>query len=880
MDVIGGMKRLFHIESPPPRPVMPFSVLFKKFKSVLERNNRILELMADMGDKLGGDYVFDRQYVVDISEKISDLVFKLISDLCVMSQCQNVDLFIAFERIQYEIQEELAGRRALPMTRPAILLDELNGDFSDEAGNKFANLGDIRNILGLPTMDGFVITTKAFFDFMRANGLPAYIEHSLASWDGKDERAFEAMCHDVRNRILKGTIPRHIVPNINAMMDVLNARIQGRPAMFAVRSSAWDEDGESSFAGQYESVLNVPRKEILDAYRRVVAGAYSPEAWRYRLHRGYRENETAMAVGCQLMAEPEVSGAMYTYAPLPQEREAMVISAAWGLGPAVVEGIAESDTFFLDRHPPHTVLSSEAGHKASRMAPNPEGGTVWVEVPEHLRDAPCLSADQIQKLARAAMMIERYYRRPQDVEWAFDGTGNLFILQSRPLNVRPNRPERHRLYIDQATRSAKVIFSGRGSVVQGGVASGEVYVARSDEDLKDFPYGAILVATYTSPKYSRVMRKARGILTDVGSPTGHMATLAREYRIPAVVDTGVATKVLKTGDEVTLDASQNVVYEGTVRELSQFEITQEEVFEESYEYRLLRRLFRKVSPLNLVDPHSEGFKATRCRTFHDITRFIHEKAVEQLINLSDDFQRSQERLPLRLQSTIPLGLMVIDIDDGTNVRHDKRSITEDQIVSTPMKAFLEGLTKSGMWETDPVSVDLGSFMSSFTRTFSASLADPKTVGRNLAVISKQYMNLHLRLGYHFNILDAFIGDVLNDNYIYFRFLGGVSDFTRRSRRARFIAEVMECHDFRVEVHGDLIVGRLKKLSKERMIAHMKVLGGLVGYTRQLDVSMSSDAQIDIHLADFMRRIQIIKEASDDVPMCQLRAEDADSHPGR
>jgi pyruvate,water dikinase len=664
------------------------------------------------------------------------------------------------------------------------------------------------------------------------------------------------------------------------MLDILRTRGHGDPAMFAVRSSAWGEDSEFSFAGQYESVLNVPRKGIADAYRRVIAGAYTPEAWRYRLHRGYREDETAMAVGCQLMAQAEVSGAMYTYAPLPLEKEAMVISAAWGLGPAVVGGVAESDTFFLDRHPPHVVLSAETGHKVSKLVTDPGGGTVWVEVEEHLRDTPCLPAEYIQRLAQAAMRIERYYRHPQDVEWAFDREGNLCILQSRPLNVRPNRPEHHRLYIDLATRSAQVIFSGRGSVVQGGVASGKVYVAHGDDDLKDFPYGAILVAHYTSPKYSRIMRKARGILTDIGSPTGHMATLAREYRIPTVVDTLIATQVLKTGDEVTLDASQNVVYEGTLRELSQFEITQEDVFEESYEYRLLRRLFKKVSPLNLVDAHGEGFKAARCRTFHDITRFIHERAVEKLIDLSENFQGYHERTPKRLHSAIPLGLMVIDIDNGTSALPEAKSVTVDQIVSTPMKALLQGLSESDMWETDPVSVDLGSFMSSFTRTFSSSLASPEKIGRNLAIISKQYMNLNLRLGYHFNMLDAYIGDVLNDNYIYFRFLGGVSDSTRRSRRARFIAEVMERHDFRVEVHGDLIVGRLKKLSKERMVAAMKVLGGLVGYTRQLDISMSNDTQIGLHLAEFMKRIQTLTEVSHDVPVCELRTKDADSNPGR
>lgn len=879
MNLAHGLKGLFSFRSPP-KPALPFSVLFKKFRSILERNNLILELMADMGDKLGGEYIFDRQYVLDISERIGDLVFKLISDLCVMTQSENVELFISFERIQHEIQEELAGRRAFPMTRPAVLLDELNGDLNEEVGNKFANLGDIRNTLELPTMEGFVLTTRAFFDFMQANGLLTHIENCLAKVDLKNEAAFEAMCEDVRGRILKAPIPRHIVSSIKEMLNILGDRQKGKPLAFAVRSSAWGEDSEFSFAGQYESVLNVPRDRIPEAYRRVIAGAYAPEAWRYRLHRGYRESETAMAVGCQLMVDAEVSGAMYTYAPLPLEQEAIMISAAWGLGPAVVEGVAESDTFVLDRLPPHRVLSTETGHKTNKLIMKQGGGTAWTDVPANLHDTRCLSDDDIRRLAEAAIIIERYYRRPQDVEWAFDREGNLYILQSRPLNVRPNQPELHRLYIDNATLSALVLFSGQGTVVQEGVASGKVYVSHGDDDLKDFPYGAILVARYTSPKYSRIMRKARGIITDVGSATGHMAALAREFRVPAIVDTGVATKVLKTGDEVTLDAGRNVVYEGTVKELSQFEITQEEVFEESYEYRLLKRILKKVNPLSMVDPHSEQFKAARCQTFHDITRFVHEKAVERLIDLSENYRRHHDRVPKRLETAIPLGLVIIDIDKGTSALPEARSVTFEQIESVPMKALLQGLSESGMWETNPVAIDLGSMMSSFTRTFSSSLAGPEDIGRNLAVISNNYMNLHLRLGYHFNILDAYIGDELNDNYIYFRFLGGVSNLVRRSRRARFIAEVMEIYDFRVEVHGDLIVGRLKKMSKDMMVARMKVLGGLIGYTRQLDVSMISDEQIDLHLAEFTQRIQVFTEVSNDAPKCELRPKDTDSHPGR
>lgn len=868
MDIVRGLKKFFSFRSSS-NPVLPFSVLFKKFRSILERNNLILELMADMGDKLGGEYIFDSQYVIDITGKISDLVFKLISDLCVMTQNEIVELFIVFERIQFEIQEELAGRRAVPVTKPVLLLDELNSDLSEEAGNKFANLGDIRNTLELPTMDGFVVTTRAFFDFMEANGLFKHIERGLAAMDAADESAVEAFCEDVRGRIFSGAMPRHVVSAITAALDIVCGRNQGRRLGFAVRSSAWGEDSEFSFAGQYDSVLNVPRKKIPDAWREVAASAYTPEALRYRLHRGYRESETVMAVGCQLMVEAEVSGAMYTYAPVAAETDAMVISAAWGLGVAVVSGVAESDTIFLDRLPPHRVLSVEPGHKTTKMIGVQHGGTAWIDVPQELQDTVCLSEDRIRRLAEVAGMIEKYYRRPQDIEWAFDGQGNLYILQSRPLNVQPDQPERYMPRIDNVALSAQVLFSGKGTVVQGGVASGKVYVTLSDEDLKDFPFGAILVARHTSPKYSRIMRKAQAIITDIGSATGHMATLAREYRVPTVVDTGIATKVLKTGDEVTLDAIQNVVYAGTVKELSQFEITHEEVFEETYEYRMLKRVLKKVTPLNLVDPNSEFFRAARCQTFHDITRFVHEKAVESLIDLSENYQRYHDRTSKRLEFSIPLGLMVIDIGKGTNSAPDSRSLTLEQIESIPMKALLEGLLESGMWETAPVAVDLGSFMSSFTRTFSSSLAGPEDVGRNLAVLSDNYMNLHLRLGYHFNILDAYIGEELNDNYIYFRFLGGVSNIERRSRRAQFIADVMEGFDFRVEIHGDLIVGRLKKLTKELMVGRMKILGGLIGYTRQLDVDMTGDERVDFHLAEFMRRIQVLKEVSEDAPMCEL-----------
>jgi len=366
-----------------------------------------------------------------------------------------------------------------------------------------------------------------------------------------------------------------------------------------------------------------------------------------------------------------------------------------------------------------------------------------------------------------------------------------------------------------------------------------------------------MLARHTSPRYAGIMPRARGIITDVGSPTGHMSTLAREYRVPTIVNTEVATSLLSTGDEITLDATQNTVYRGHISVLDRFELIEEEVFEDSYEYRLLRRILNHISPLNLLNPQSDDFVPASCRTFHDITRFIHETAVDELIHLSEKQEAQYLSAPKRLEAVIPLGLMVIDAGGGTSCPPEARTITLEQILSLPLRELLGGLIGLGMWCTDPVSVDLNSFMASFTRTFSSSLAGPKEVGRNLVVVLPDYMNINMRLGYHFTIIDAYISEEINDNYIYFRFLGGVTAFIRRSRRAVFIAKVLARFDFRVEIHGDLVVGRLKKLSLPRMSERMRMLGGLVGYTRQLDARMHSDDDVSSHAEVFINAMKSV-----------------------
>jgi pyruvate,water dikinase len=846
MSLLSRAKELLSFQRKAAQRV-PFGVLFGRFQKILEKNNQILELIADMGDKLGGDYVFDQQYIISSCDKAAELVYNIIYNLNTIAPKKYLPLYEIYERIKADIREELAGRLVIPMTDYTMPYRVISRDYSDVVGNKNANLAEVKNLHHLAVPDGFAVTTRAFQSYLEHNQLWDRIETIITAWQEKNEYSAEEAAGRIQDLIMAGKIPPALEKSVRNAMDQLYLSAETVKPSLAIRSSAWGEDSEHTFAGQYTSFLNEPPENILDRYKEVLASAYSSSAMEYRLQAGFSETEVAMAVGCQLLVDAKVSGVLYSLDPQSPEQEVMVITATWGFGAPLVAGKVMADNYTVSREAPHSITALNIVRKSEMLCAKKGGGTEIRPVPEDLQTRPGLTEEQVKILVNMAFTIERYFKRPQDIEWALDQDGTVFILQTRPLKIKV-KFDQLVCDISAVLESYPIIFAGKGVIAQRGVGTGKVFVVRSDEDLDDFPQGAILVTKYTSPRLARVIKKANGILTDVGSATGHMATIAREFRVPTIVNTGVATRQLQTGQEITVDAEQNAIYEGTVKELCYYEFT-EEAIEETYEYRLLRRVLKKIAPLNLVDPYDKNFNPTSCKTFHDITRFVHEKAVEELIELKYD-HRSETALR-KLKFPIPLGLVIIDIGGGLVEQADSGEIEQNQVVSVPMRALLDGMAEPGMWATEPMSVDFGSFMSSLTRTFSSAMAGPRYLGLNLAVISKEYINLSLRLGYHFNIIDSYISENPNDNYAYFRFLGGVTDITRRSRRVNFIAEVLGKFDFRVDVRGDLVVARIKKLPAQDMVGKMHILGRLVAFTRQLDVKMISDEHMTKYMEDFL-----------------------------
>ncbi len=816
-----------------------FASLFHTFQRILELNNRILEIMADMGEKLGGDYVFDRQYILDSCRNISGRVSELIYNFNALVPKRYLKLDKIFKGINHDIEEELAGRLVIPQTDYVMPYEIITGDFDDVVGGKNANIAEIRNRLGMAVPEGFAVTTRAFRLYLDHNKLETDLDRTVKAWEARKLSSEEAS-RTIMALFSSGSISNALSLAMDKALRQLQRKTGKRHLFLAVRSSAMGEDSEHTFAGQYLSLLNQPQHQLAQAYKDVLASAYSPEAMEYRRQKGFSEGEVAMAVACQCMIDAHVSGVLYSMDPMEPSREVMVISATWGLGAPVVAGEVSADRFIVSREPPHAVERMNIVRKAKRLAAV-DVGCEFLPVDETMQTQLCLTKEQITELAEAALAIERYFKCPQDIEWAFDEKDHLVILQARPLNIK-TRMAQVVCDIASVTDQYSVVFAHKGQIVQNGIATGKVFMVLVDEDLDRFPSGAILVAKETSPRYAKVARKASGIITDVGTSTGHMATISREFRIPTIVNTGVATQLLEPGQEITLDAQENVVYAGRIKELCYYGFM-EDVFEETYEYRLLRRVLKKITPLNLVDPNAKDFSPRACRTLHDITRFVHEKAVEELIDLNYRRRLDPGIASKKLKSNIPLDLVIIDIGGGLEETDEAAAISMDQVRSIPMRALLEGLNSPGVWSSEPMSVDFGSFMSSLTRTFSSQLVSPRFIGQNLAVISRAYANISLRLGYHFNMIDAYIGDQVNDNYAYFRFMGGVTDPARRSRRAKFIYETLARSNFNVDLRGDMVIGRIKKLDPQLMQSKMRLLGGLVGFTRQLDVKMTSDSQI-------------------------------------
>ena len=444
-----------------------------------------------------------------------------------------------------------------------------------KVGGKNASLGEMYNELsseGVLVPDGFATTSEGFWTFLKSNNIEEEIEGLLKKLDRKNYENLSSIGSEARELILRGEFSKEFSEEIVAAYSDLG---KGENIQVAVRSSATAEDlPGASFAGQHDTFLNIKGNEaLLEAVKKCFASLYTNRAIKYREDQGFLHHEIALSVGVQKMVRSDIScsGIGFSLEPESGFRNIIHLSGVWGLGENIVQGLVNPDEFDVFKptidKAENPIIQKKLGHKELSMVYAESSGhssTVNIETPLEKQDSFVLNDDEVIKLSRWILLIEKHYNRPMDVEWAKDGlTNELFITQARPETVHKDEDKRY--YIEYHLKQKGEILSS-GSAIGSSIANGKARFLKSPEEGHKLNPGEILITNNTSPDWDPLLKLAAAVVTDRGGRTSHAAIVARELGVPAVVGTNDATTKIKDGEMITVscEGKTGFVYKGAL----------------------------------------------------------------------------------------------------------------------------------------------------------------------------------------------------------------------------------------------------------------------------------------------------------------------------
>ncbi len=822
-----------------------FKERYHHFKLLLNANNSALEIMTGIEQALQAKKPFGMSFVKTNCIAVTVSLLRLLKNLEQLSEGKYNQLYPRFDDICNKIKFLIEQKAEAKDERFIIPLNAIDRTMVDLVGGKMANLGEIFNRVQLQVPAGFAITAHAYRHYIECNDLQTEIDRRFIATDVTDMAALTVLSNEIRQLILEADIPQGLAAEIQKAASLLEQET-GRTISVALRSSAQGEDSAAnSFAGQYHSELNVGLENLLKTYKEIVASKYSLTAITYRLNKGIRDEDIAMSVGCIVMVNARSGGVMYTRNPLDTADSSIFINSAWGLPKAVVEGSVDCDLFVVSRNQPMQVSHKEIKEKKNQFLCFGADGNCQLDQTGIDKDLPSIHDEQALELAKLAITIEQYYGAPQDIEWAIDPDGKIYILQCRPLQqmatLKIDYPEELRL------KSKENVLASGGIVICHGLASGEIFTVNSPADMARFPQGGILLARQALPIWASLLNRAVAVITEHGTFAGHLANVAREFKVPAIFGMKDITAILKNGDLVTVDTTNLSVYKGQISMPEKDIQPVKSPMEGSPVYQLLLEVSQYIIPLSLLDPYAPDFKPENCKTFHDITRFAHEKSVQEMFDFGKSHNFS-ERSSKQLYYKVPMQWWILNLDDGVKEEVKSKYIRLENISSIPMIALWEGII-AVPWDGPPPIDSKGlvsvMFQSTANRGLEPGMRSAYTE-RNYFMISKNFCSFTSRLGYHFSIVETLVSERTAENYVSFRFKGGAADNQRRIRRVQFIGDILTDYSFRVEVKEDNLIARMEGYEMDYMKERLKILGYLIMHTRQLDMIMSNNAAINYY----------------------------------
>ncbi|GGX95893.1 phosphoenolpyruvate synthase [Vogesella alkaliphila] len=451
-----------------------------------------------------------------------------------------------------------------------IWFEKLRMTDVEEVGGKNASLGEMISQLansGVRVPGGFATTADAYRDFLQHNGLADRINQALGKLDIDDVTELARVGKEIRQWIIDTPFPAKLDEDIKTAWDKMVADAGGADISVAVRSSATAEDlPDASFAGQQETFLNIRGLDnVKDAMKHVFASLYNDRAISYRVHKGFAHDVVALSAGVQRMVRSDsgAAGVMFTIDTESGFEDVVFITSSYGLGETVVQGAVNPDEFYV--HKPTlkagrpAVLRKNLGSKLIKMeftdASQAGRSVKTVDVAPELQKQFSITDAEVEELAQYALIIEKHYGRPMDIEWGRDGTdGKLYILQARPETVKSQEDRKDTLRRYRLKNKSTVLVEGRA--IGQKIGQGTVRMIKDASEMDQVKAGDVLVTDMTDPDWEPVMKRAAAIVTNRGGRTCHAAIIARELGIPAVVGCGDATDLLRDGMQVTVSCSE------------------------------------------------------------------------------------------------------------------------------------------------------------------------------------------------------------------------------------------------------------------------------------------------------------------------------------
>ena len=536
-----------------------------------------------------------------------------------------------------------------------INFKELRMTDVEQVGGKNASLGEMISQLstaGVRVPGGFATTAEAYRAFLAHNGLADRINASLDALDVDDVDALLKTGAEIRRWVVETPFPPQLEKEIAVHYAALIAE-SGADASFAVRSSATAEDlPDASFAGQQETFLNIIGLDnILHAIKEVFASLYNDRAIAYRVHKGFAHADVALSAGIQRMVRSDkgAAGVMFTLDTESGFRDAIFVTASYGLGETVVQGAVNPDEFYVHkpmlREGRPAVIRRNLGSKLIKMIFSTDHvagkSTHTVEVAEAERHQFSIRDEEVLELARFADIIEKHYERPMDIEWGRDGIdGRLYILQARPETVK-SQESKDKVEKFALKSYGKVLSTGRAIGQKIGI--GPVRVVSDPSEMNSVKPGDVLVADMTDPNWEPVMKRASAIVTNRGGRTCHAAIIARELGIPAIVGCGDATETLTEGEIVTVSCAEGDtghVYRGA----QEYEITTRDLGElPEIPVKIMMNVGNPELAFDFAQLPNEGVGLARVEFIINNIIGVHPKAILEIDRLPAGKREEIER---------------------------------------------------------------------------------------------------------------------------------------------------------------------------------------------------------------------------------------------